>query len=138
MQDDVIINKIAIIERCVRRAKEEYAKEHFADSYTYQDAAILNIQRAYEACLDIGQYIIRSKSLGLVQSAREVFALLAEHKYISDALAVRLQKAAGFRNIVVHEYRNIHLDIVDAVLRKDIDDFLEFTKCMLNTSVIIN
>lgn len=131
MQDDVIINKIATIERCVQRVKEEYAKEEFYTSYTYQDAAILNIQRACEASLDIGQYIIRYKSLGIVQSARDVFAILDEHKYISESLSIRLQKAVGFRNIAVHEYININFDIVESIISKDIDDFLEFTRCIL-------
>ena len=48
MADDVLINKAATIERCVRRAREEYAAnpDTFATDFTRQDAAILNIQRA--------------------------------------------------------------------------------------------
>ena len=54
--DDVIINKAATIERCVARAREEYAKNSatFAADHTRQDDAILNIQRACEAALDMG------------------------------------------------------------------------------------
>ncbi|WP_166455124.1 hypothetical protein [Duganella alba] len=49
MVDDVIINKAASIERCVDRAREEYFKDPstFGADYTRQDAAILNIQRAW-------------------------------------------------------------------------------------------
>lgn len=48
MADDVLINKAATIERCVRRAREEYAAnpDTFATDFTRQDAAILNFQRA--------------------------------------------------------------------------------------------
>ena len=55
--DDVLINKAAIIERCVARAREEYAHDpiQFETNFTRQDAAILNIQRACEATLDMGQ-----------------------------------------------------------------------------------
>lgn len=61
MPDDVLINKAATIERCVARAAEEYAKgaDTFALDHTRQDAAILNIQRACEAALDMGQHLIR-------------------------------------------------------------------------------
>ena len=48
MLDDVLINKAAIIERCVARAREEYLRDpaRFAIDFTRQDAATLNIQRA--------------------------------------------------------------------------------------------
>ena len=64
MVDDVLINKAATIERCVRRAREEYAADpaSFATNFTRQDAAILNIQRACEAALDMGQHLIRRAS----------------------------------------------------------------------------
>jgi hypothetical protein len=56
MVDDVLLNKAATIERCVARAHEEYDKgaATFATDFTRQDAAILNIQRACEAALDMG------------------------------------------------------------------------------------
>lgn len=58
MADDVLLNKAASIERCVRRAREEYDKapDTFATDFTRQDAAILNIQRACEAALDMGAW----------------------------------------------------------------------------------
>lgn len=64
MVDDVLINKAATIERCVARVREEYAKDPvtFSIDFTRQDAAILNIQRACEAALDMGQHVIRSES----------------------------------------------------------------------------
>jgi hypothetical protein len=59
MADDVLINKAASIERCVARAREEYAADPdgFAHNFSRQDAAILNIQRACEAALDMGLHI---------------------------------------------------------------------------------
>ncbi|VVM04676.1 DUF86 domain-containing protein [Methylacidimicrobium tartarophylax] len=58
MADDLLVNKAAIIERCVARAREEYAANPtgFATDFTRQDAAILNIQRACEAALDMGRH----------------------------------------------------------------------------------
>lgn len=79
MPDDVLLNKAATIERCVARAKEEYLSdpESFAINFTRQDAAILNIQRACEAALDMAQHVVRAERLGLPQSARDAFELLA-------------------------------------------------------------
>jgi len=85
---DVLINKAATIERCVARAREEYqaAPDSFADDFTRQDAAILNIQRACEAALDMGQHLIMKEKLGVPQSARDVFALLARGQWIDTSL----------------------------------------------------
>lgn len=101
MADDVLINKAAVIERCVRRVREEYAAagDGFDTDFTRQDAAVLNIQRACEAALDMGQHLIRREKLGLPQSARDVFALLAQAGWIRPDQAASLQKMVGFATL---------------------------------------
>lgn len=133
MADDVLINKAATIERCVARAREEYAKgaESFATDFTRQDAAVLNIQRACEAALDMGQHLIRRERLGVPQSARDVFALLASGNWISLELASRLQKMVGFRNIAVHDYQTLQLPITVAVITGHLDEFLAYSAAIL-------
>jgi uncharacterized protein YutE (UPF0331/DUF86 family) len=133
MVDDVIINKAAIIERCVARAREEYAKDPatFVTDFTRQDAAILNIQRACEAALDAGQHVIRNRRLGVPQSARDVFALLAAGGLINADLADKLKKMVGFRNIAVHQYQDLLVAITIAVITRGLDDLLDFSRTLL-------
>lgn len=133
MAADVLLNKAATIERCTARAREEYAKDPatFAADFTRQDAAILNIQRACEACLDMGHAVIRQERLGTPQSARDVFTLLAKAGWIDDGLAERLQRMVGFRNIAVHDYQALSLPITVAVIEHHLDDFLAFSKALL-------
>ena len=54
MGNDVILNKIETIERCINRINEVYDNnpENLND-YTKQDSIILNIQRACEAAIDL-------------------------------------------------------------------------------------
>jgi uncharacterized protein YutE (UPF0331/DUF86 family) len=61
MPDDVLLNKAATIERCVARAREEFNNDpgSFSTNFTRQDAAVLNIQRACEAVLEMGQHLVR-------------------------------------------------------------------------------
>lgn len=133
MVDDVLINKAATIERCVARATNEYEKSPatFASDFTRQDAAILNVQRACEAALDMGQHLIRRERLGVPQSSRDVFALLAQAGWIDAALSVRLQKMVGFRNIAVHDYQTLQLPIVEAVITKHLGDFTTYSQTLL-------
>ncbi|WP_133512214.1 type VII toxin-antitoxin system HepT family RNase toxin [Candidatus Thiosymbion oneisti] len=133
MADDVLINKAATIERCVARAREEYAADPdgFTQDYTRQDAAILNIQRACEAALDMGQHLIRRERLGVPQSARDVFALLAQGGWIDAELAGLLKRMVGFRNIAVHDYQSLQLPITVSIIRKHLDDFLTYSRTLL-------
>ena len=133
MADDVVLNKTAIIERCVKRVLEEYTFDPatFVTSYTRQDAAILNIQRACEAALDMGHYLIRRERLGVPQSARDVFVLLAQAGWIDAALADALKRMVGFRNIAVHEYQNLQLPITISIIENNLDDFLRYGQAIL-------
>lgn len=133
MADDVLINKAAVIERCVARVREEYAYDPstFATNFTRQDAAILNIQRACEAALDMGQHLIRREKLGVPQSARDVFALLAQGGWIDAVLADGLKRMVGFRNIAVHDYQALQLTITQSIIEKHLDEFLQYSRALI-------
>lgn len=133
MVDDVLINKAATIERCVARAREEYAADPagFATDFTRQDAAILNIQRACEAALDMGQHLIRREKLGVPQSTRDVFSLLARGGWIDVGLADGLKRMVGFHNIAVHDYVALQLPITVSIIEKHLDEFLQYSQTLL-------
>lgn len=133
MADDVLVNKAATIERCVARAREEFEREPatFATDFTRQDAAVLNVQRACEAALDMGQHLVRREHLGVPQSARDVFELLAQGQWIDAQLATNLKRMVAFRNIAVHDYQSLLLPILVNVITEHLDEFLQFTKVVL-------
>lgn len=133
MLDDVLINKAGSIERCVARAREEYAADPatFTTHFTRQDAAVLNIQRACEAALDMGQHLVRRERLGVPQSARDVFELLARAGWIDAALADALKRMVAFRNIAVHDYQSLMVPILVNIITQHLDEFLQFTKAVI-------
>jgi len=103
----------------------------FANDFTRQDAAILNIQRACEAALDMGQHLIRLHKLGVPQSSRDVFNLLATAGFIDSTLAEQLKKMIGFRNIAVHEYQRLQLPITAHIIQHRLGDFREYVTALL-------
>ncbi len=133
MADDVLITRAATLKRGVARAREEYERDPatFAASYTRQDAAILNIQRTCEAALDMGQHLIRREKLGVPQSARDVFALLAQGGWITATLAESLKRMVGFRNIAVHDYQTLQLPITVSIIQNNLDEFLQYSQTLL-------
>jgi len=125
--DDVILNKIESIKRCLRRIEEDYDEE-FEVNYTKQDAVILNIQRLIQQTIDLGAYIVKKYKLGIPKSSREIFEILESKNIIDKNLSENLKKMVGFRNLAIHEYTKLRLDVIDYIIKNRIFDSLEFVK----------
>ena len=123
-----MINKVQSIQRCIRRAREEYQKgpESFAGDDTRQDAAILNVVRACETAIDLANHVIRIRKLGIPVSSADTFELLQAERVINPELADQMKKMVGFRNTVVHQYTKIELAIVEAVIVTELEKLLAF------------
>lgn len=130
--NDSIINKLATIDRCLKRIRDVYAlaKENFDTDYTSQDSIILNLQRACEASIDAANIINKQHQTGIPQSSRDSFELLKKAGLISAPLALNLQKMVGLRNVAVHDYQTLNLDIVKHVVENRLSDFEEFVKAI--------
>ena len=130
MPDDVLFNKVAAIERAVARVREEHAGDdaNLLENATRQDAILLNLQRACESAIDLAMHLVRVDHLGVPQDSRDGFALLAGAGAIDAELAERLQKMVGFRNIAVHDYERLNLEIVRSIVTERLPDFEQFCK----------
>ncbi len=130
--NDVILNKTTTIERCLKRIHEVYEgnPENIRD-LTKQDSIVLNIQRACEASIDLAMHVVSERKLGVPKTSREAFKLLHEAGLIEASLAKTLMNMVGFRNIAVHAYQALELEILEAILNKHVDDFKQFTKLFL-------
>jgi len=132
MIDDVVLNKMQIIERCLRRVQEEYGgTPDSLRNFTKQDSIILNIQRACEAAMDLAMHVVAEHRLGLPQSSRDAFELLCSNGLIDAELSRRLQAMVGFRNIAIHEYQNLDLLVLQTIIEKHLDDLNDFAKVLL-------
>lgn len=119
---DALAQKASRLERCVQRARDEHQlATHFLTDISRQDAAILNIQRACELALDMGNMVVSKESWGIPRSARDVFATLHERGLIDGQQATALQHMVGFRNLAVHEYESLNMSIVQSIITTDID-----------------
>ncbi|MBT2691290.1 DUF86 domain-containing protein [Bacillus sp. ISL-47] len=132
MKSDVILNKISIIERCIKRIHEEYDNNSKnLENYTKQDSIILNLQRACEASIDLAMHIIATKKLGLPQNSRDAFSILEKEGILQPSLSQKMKAMVGFRNIAVHDYQEMNLEILKKILDDHLVDFFEYTKTIL-------
>ncbi|MFB9760466.1 type VII toxin-antitoxin system HepT family RNase toxin [Ectobacillus funiculus] len=133
MRNDIILNKIATIERCMKRIHEEYENNPAnLENYTKQDSIILNIQRACEASIDIAMHIISIKKFGIPQTSRDAFEFLANNHVISSDLSFKLKAMIGFLNIVVHDYQSVNLAVVQKIIENHLTDYTAFVKQVLS------
>lgn len=125
MPDDIVLNKVAMIERCLARIQEEYQgyEGELTTNFTRQDSIVLNLLRACEAAINVAMHLVRVSHLGIPQDSQDVFCLLEQAQLIPGELSVRLQAMVGFRNIAIHDYQKLNLDIVRSVLSERLGDF---------------
>jgi uncharacterized protein YutE (UPF0331/DUF86 family) len=133
MADDVLLNKVAIVERCLARVREVHAGDDanlFGDP-TRQDSILLNLQRACEASIDLTMHLVRKRRLGLPQESREAFDLLEQAGLLPPELARAMRAMVGFRSVAVHSYRDLDLEIVRSIVHERLGDFAAFTSHVL-------
>jgi uncharacterized protein YutE (UPF0331/DUF86 family) len=122
--NDVLLAKVASILKRLNRVQEDFENENtFRNNITKQDAVVLNLLRACEASIDIANHIVKEKRLGLPKSARESFELLSKNGLIQAETARRM---IDFRNIAIHDYQALNLDIVVNIVLHRLDDFKDF------------
>lgn len=123
--DDILLNKAAIIERCIRRIAEESQVCPRYDDFTHVDALTLNIERACQASIDMAMHVVAERHLGVPQSNAEAFAFLEKAGLIGAELSRSLRGMAGFRNVAVHQYEELDMDVLRWVVESGHRDWVK-------------
>jgi uncharacterized protein YutE (UPF0331/DUF86 family) len=128
----VLSQKLDSLARCIERieSKKPFTTEQLERDFDLQDILSVNLERAVQACADIAAHCISASEEPVPAPATlsESFKTLAILGWISVESAERMMKAAGFRNIVVHEYQKINWAIAFAVAYQHLDDFRQFAR----------
>lgn len=129
---DIILDKCEKIKKYIMRIKEEYNNNpENLNNFTKQDSIILNLQRMCEADIDIATHIVRIKKLGVPQTSKECFVYLERENIINKELSTKLQGMVGFRNIAVHDYQTLDMEILRKIIENNLEDSLELIREIL-------
>lgn len=128
--DDVSLNKASIMERCLRRVFEEAQADPGFANQTNVDALILNLERACQAAIDLAMHLVSRDRLGVPQSSAEAFILLCDRDQLSADVARRLTAMVGFRNVAVHSYRQLDMEIVRVIVDREWTVFADFCEAV--------
>lgn len=80
-------------------------------------------------------HVVRLQRLGIPQDSREAFTMLREAGVLPVELTDHLQAMVGFRNIAVHDYRKLNIEIVRSIIQKRLADFRVFSRIILELAL---
>ncbi|MBA2356191.1 MAG: DUF86 domain-containing protein [Acidobacteria bacterium] len=93
----------------------------------------MSTQRAVQAqALDDSAAVALPVTTGvLLHEALPSFDLLERSGHLDAALAGRLKRMVGFRNIAVHAYQRLDLAIVRSIVHQRLDDLGAFVRLLI-------
>lgn len=129
----VIDEKLLSLNRCLSRIKlhTPACVETLQNDFDTQDIINLNLQRAVQISVDIAAHILAEQLHEQAPTMAETFLTLSKYGILESQLASRLAKVVGFRNIAVHEYNTLDMDILYSIITKEIGCFYEFSATVL-------
>ncbi len=128
----VLDPKLAELSRRLKRieAKRPATIKALTADEDLQDILARNLEVAIQVCADIALHLCAAYGDVPATSAL-AFATLADRGVIDRGLAQRLQRAVGFRNVLVHEYAKVDWKIVMEVLRTGTRDLAELGRSVI-------
>ena len=120
---DVVLAKVAAIQKCLRRIKDVTGLDSDRlDEIDAQEIFVLNLQRAIQSAIDLATHIVASEGLGIPDTIRANFVLLERANIITKTLSKKIQSMVGFRNIAIHDYQALDVDVLKAILSRNLKD----------------
>lgn len=132
MNPDLIRTKLESLARWLDRIRTKLPTEKalFLEDWDTQDVVMKNLERAVQVCVDVANHWLADDIGPPPPSMASAFMQLARKGVLTGALAEKLAKTIGLRNLAVHEYENLDYGrIYDAL--SDLSVFEEFARAVL-------
>lgn len=126
----LILSKLDRLRQYLKYLKElqKSSLEDFIKDFKLSGATERYLQLAIENVIDIGNEIISSLQLRRPERYRDIPYILSESNIISKTFAETIASMIGFRNLLVHDYASINLNLVYEFLQTRLSDFETFMK----------
>lgn len=105
------------------REVEKFDQERFKTDPFIHGTGERYLHLTIECLLDIGNHIIADHGYRKPESYGEIFEILAKNNIISHELLQELSGMAAFRNVLVHDYLRLDLDLVYRIIQKKLRVF---------------
>lgn len=124
----VLEKKMDSIFRCLERIKTRLpgSKEKFLKDLDAQDVIVLNLTRAVQLSVDLAMHICANSNKQVPQTMGEAFEILLQLEVVSPVISEKMKKSVGFRNIAVHNYDEIDIELAYTIAKEHRNDFVDF------------
>lgn len=122
----LVAKKLGLIETYLRELRAERQPSLLPTDLRELRFIEHTLQIAIQAALDVASHIVSDDRLGEPSTNRELFDFLAKASWIDDALAGKLRRMVGFRNILVHGYAEVDPKLVEDVVSNHLGDLDAF------------
>lgn len=113
---------------------EKYSKlslEEILGKPEIQDSLERSLQVCAEALADIGRKIISAMNWRVPKDYKDVVEVLRENKVMKNSLASSLKEIFGLRNLLVHCYADVRIEIIHENLKDYLKILEEGMKVLL-------
>jgi len=133
VDEALILRKLAELDQYYSQLKEyeNTTANQYSDDRKIQRIIERTLQMMIETCADIAGHIIADKGFRIPKSYADTFKVLLEEKILDRKLYAVMEKIAKFRNIVVHHYDKVDSEIVTAILKNDLADFISYKEAII-------
>ena len=130
----MVFNKDSILERLMKleavlaklKEKESMGLEEYKGDTDSQWIVERGLEIGASTILDIGNHILAGVYRTAAEQYEQILEKLGEKGVISDGLHSELKGLGGFRNILVHGYLSLNLDLVYVHYRRALESFPRF------------
>lgn len=127
---ELVEKKLAFIVARVRELRD-LARPELIDQDVREERFVAHtLQLAIQAALDIASHIVSDEDLGEPNTNRELFDLIGKNGWLTPQLANTMRSIVGFRNILVHGYQTVDLNILRDVVENGLEDLLAFVEAI--------
>ena len=124
---DAVLGKISNIRNCLASIKRATNLDpNSLDDMIKQDVFVLNLERAIQAAIDMANLLIAQNGWELPRSYKHGFYILEKNQVLTSELSRQMSAMAGFRNIAVHDYAKLDINIMKSILTKNLVDIEDF------------
>lgn len=126
-----ILDKTEYVEQSVTflSQKQDLDRNEYLSDWEQQAIVERTFQTAIEACLDIAELLIKASNETVPSTNAEQFETLGTLDILSPETSSQMQKAAGFRNVLAHNYGH---DIDDGTVYMHLQEDLQWFPTFLH------
>jgi uncharacterized protein YutE (UPF0331/DUF86 family) len=122
----LVAKKLAAIETALADLRRLARPEAVSTDLVQRRFVEHTLQIAIQAALDAASHIVSDERLGEPRTNRELFDSLVGAGWIDATLGATLGRMIGFRNVLVHGYDDVDLEVVKTVLAHHLGDLESF------------